>query len=72
VLGSLLVALGGSRVLALVQLVTNGVLSSGGAGGQVDVGVLGDLLVGLLGGGSGGLVDLVADVVGSVPGGEVC
>ena len=53
--------------LVLVDLVTESILGRGGAGGQVDVGVLGDLLVGLLGRTGGGLVDLVTDKVGSVP-----
>jgi hypothetical protein len=43
------------RVLALIQLVANSVLGSSGTGREVDVGVLGDVLVGLLGGTRGSL-----------------
>lgn len=53
VLGSLLVDIGGSVVLLLVDLVANGVLASGETGGNVSVAVLGNLLVGLLGAGRG-------------------
>lgn len=50
-------------MLGLVHLVTQGVLGGGGTGSEGGVGVLGDLLVALLGGGAGGLVDGVLDVV---------
>jgi hypothetical protein len=43
------------RVLALIQLVANSVLGSSGTGRDVDVGVLGNVLVGLLGSTRGGL-----------------
>ena len=55
------------RVLGLVDLVTESVLGGGGTGGNVDVGVFGNVLVGLLGSARGGLLDLVTNVVGSVP-----
>lgn len=64
---SLLVALGRSGVLVFVQLVTKSVLCSGGTGGNINIRVFSDFLVGLLGRAGGGLVDLVTDVVGSVP-----
>lgn len=54
-------------VLGLAQLVANGILAGGGTGTNISVGVLGDVLVGLLGGSVGELAGLVTDVVGSVP-----
>lgn len=68
-LDALLVGLGGALVLLLVDLVASGVK---GAGGTVGEGVLageialGLLLVGLLGGGGGGALDGLGDVVGGV------
>lgn len=53
-------------VLGLVHLVSNGVLGGGCAGAQASITVLGDLLVGLLGGGGSGTLDGLGDVVGSV------
>lgn len=46
-------------MLVLVNLVSKSVLRRGGAGRDVNVGVLGDLLVGLFGSARSGLVDLV-------------
>lgn len=51
-----------------VKHTAKSVLRGAGAGRDVDVRVLGDLLVGLLGGTGGGLLDLVADVRGGVAG----
>jgi hypothetical protein len=68
-LDALLVGLGGALVLLLVDLVASGVK---GAGGTVGEGVLagdvalGLLLVGLLGGGGGGTLDGLGNVVGGV------
>ena len=68
-LDALLVGLGGALVLLLVDLVASGVK---GARGTVGDGVvagdvaLGLLLVGLLGGGGGGTLDGLGNVVGSV------
>jgi hypothetical protein len=41
---------------------TDGILGSSGTGRDVSVAVLSNVLVGLLGGGGGGLVDLVTNV----------
>ena len=68
-LDALLVGLGGALVLLLVDLVAAGV-----KGGRSTVGegvlagdvALGLLLVGLLGGGGGGALDGLGDVVGGV------
>lgn len=53
-------------VPVLVDLVAQCVLGGAGAGAERSVGVLGDLLVGLLGGAGDGLVDLVRGKVGGV------
>ena len=53
-------------ILRLVELVTESVLAGGGTGAHVDVAVLGDTLVGLLGGGVGHLAGLVSDELGGV------
>ncbi len=50
----------------LVELVSNGILGSGGTAAQGSIGILGDLLVGLLGGGGTGTLYALRDVVGSV------
>jgi hypothetical protein len=50
-------------VLGLRGLVAESVLGGAGTGADAGVAVLGDLLVGLLGGGSGGLLDLLANKV---------
>jgi hypothetical protein len=55
------------RGVVATYLVTKSVLGSRRAGRDVSVGVLSDVLVGLLGSTRGGLVDLVTDEVGSVP-----
>ena len=65
-LGSLLVNIGSAVVLLLVHLVTDGVLGSGGAGADGGVAVLGNLLVGLLGGGGESALNGLRDVVGGV------
>ena len=68
-LDALLVGGGGSVVLLLVELVAGGVKSTGGTVGDGvlagDV-ALGLLLVGLLGGGGGGTLDGLGNVVGGV------
>lgn len=50
----------------LVLLVTESVDGSVGTGAQLGVGVLGDVLVGLLGSGGTGALDGLGDVVGGV------
>jgi hypothetical protein len=50
----------------LVLLVDNSVLGGGGARGEAGVAVLGDVLVGLLGGGSTATLDGLGNVVGGV------
>lgn len=50
----------------LVLLVTDGVDGSAGAGADFGVGVLGDLLVGLLGSGGTGALNGLSDVVGGL------
>lgn len=50
----------------LVLLVTDGVNGSVRTGAQLGVGVLGDVLVGLLGGRGTGALDGLGDVVGGV------
>lgn len=67
VLGGLLVALGGSRVLHLGALVGESRAGSRGTVTQAVGRVLGGALVGLLGGTGDSLVGLVSDVVGGVP-----
>jgi len=67
-LDALLVGLGGGLVLVLVELVTGGIESTGGAAGEgtvTDV-ALGLLLVGFLGGFGGVALDGFRDVVGSI------
>jgi hypothetical protein len=54
-------------ILGLVDLVTNGILGGGSTGAEVDIAVLCDILVGLLGTLVGELGSLVRDVVGGVP-----
>ena len=61
-----LVDIGLGLVRVLVELVTNGVLCSGGAGGEGCVAVLGNLLVGLLRCLRAGTLDGLGDVVGGV------
>jgi len=61
-----LVALCGSFMLGLVELVTDGILCSLSAGSDAGVGVFGHVLVGLFGSLSGGTLDLVGDEVGGV------
>lgn len=53
-------------VVGLVDLVTDGVDSSVGTGGQLGVAVLGDLLVDLLGGTGASTLDGLGDVVDGV------
>lgn len=65
-LDGLLVDIGRSVVLLLVNLVADGILGGRRTSGNVGVVVLGDRLVGLLGGGAGGTLDGVRDVVGGV------
>ena len=65
-LGSLLVEIGRLVVLLLVELVTDGILGGGGTSANASVGVLGDLLVGLLAAGGSSALDGVSDVVGGV------
>lgn len=55
-----------SVVLGLIELVTDGVLGSGGTGADAGIVVLSDVLVGLLGGGSTSALDSLSDVVGGV------
>jgi hypothetical protein len=50
----------------LVDLVTDGIASSLGTGGEGSVGVLGDILVGLLAGCGTAALDGLGDVVRSV------
>lgn len=50
----------------LVLLVTDGVDGGAGTGAPVGVGVLGDLLVGLLGSGGTGALNGLGDVVGGL------
>lgn len=50
----------------LVLLVNDGVLGGAGAGADVGVAVLGDVLVGLLGSLGAGALDGLGDVVGGV------
>jgi hypothetical protein len=64
-----LVDLGLAVVGLLVELVADGVLGGSGAGAQACVGVLGDLLVGLVGCLGAGTLDGLGDVVDSVLGG---
>lgn len=59
----LLVQFSGSTVLVLVELVTDGILCGFSTGTDGSVGVLGNFLVGFLGGGGGGFLDGVRDVV---------
>jgi len=66
VLGSLLVEVSRLVVLLLVELVTDGILGSGGTSAEGSVRVLGNGLVGLLGASAGGALDGVSDVVGGV------
>lgn len=63
VLSQLLVSLGLVVVASLVDLVTKGVLASGQTSGNVDVAVLGNLLVGLLADTRGSALDGLSDVV---------
>lgn len=53
-------------VLGLIELVTDGVLGSGGTGAEAGIVVLSDVLVGLLGSGSTSSLDSLSDVVGGV------
>lgn len=53
-------------VSRLVKLVLDGIDTGVGAGGKVGITVLGDLLVGLLGGGGSSTLNGLGDVVGSV------
>jgi hypothetical protein len=53
-------------VLLLVGLVLDSVDTGVGTGSEACVGVLGDVLVGLLGSGGTGTLDSLGDVVGSV------
>lgn len=71
-LGSLLVALGGSRALGLIHLVTGSVLGSRGSGAEGCVVVLCNVLVGFLGGAGGVLLGSLRDVVGGVVDGLHC
>lgn len=61
-----LVAVSLDIVGLLVLLVTDGVDGSVGTGAQLRIGVLGDILVGLLVGGGTGALDGLGDVVGGV------
>lgn len=61
-----LVAVSLDIVRLLVLLVADGVGGSVGTGAQLRVGVLGDVLVGLLAGGGTGALDGLGDVVGGV------
>lgn len=54
-------------VAGLRHLVADSILGRGGTGAEILVGVLGDLLVGLLGSTAGHLAGLVSNIVGSVP-----
>lgn len=65
-LGRLLVYLSGIVVSGLVDLVAKGVLGGREAGADVDIVVLGHLLVGLLGARRHGSLDRLGDVVGGV------
>lgn len=56
----------------LVELVSDGVLCSSGAGAEAGVVVLGDVLVGLLGSLRGGALDGLGNVVGGVLDGLHC
>ena len=63
VLCLLLVQFSRCIVLVFVNLVTDGILGSFSTGTERSVGVLGNFLVGFLGGGGGGFLDGVRDVV---------
>lgn len=71
-LDGLLVGLALALVLLLLGLVANSVLGSRGTGAEAGIRVLGDLLVGLLGGTRGGLLSLLSDVVGALLDGIHC
>lgn len=71
-LDGLLVGLALGVVLALVHLVAQGILGSGGTSANGGIGVLGDLLVGLLLSAAGGLLDLLGNVVGALLDGIHC
>ena len=71
-LSGLLVDIGRAVVLLLVELVTDSILGSRGTSAERGVAVLGDLLVGLLGGGGKSTLDGVSDVVGGVVDGIHC
>ena len=55
------------RALGLIELVAHSILSGGGTSAHINIGVLGDLLVGLFGCTAGHLASLVTDIVGSIP-----
>lgn len=61
-----LVDIGLNIVGLLVLLVDDGILSSGSAASEAGIVVLGDTLVGLLGGSGSGALDGLRDVVGGV------
>ncbi len=68
VLGSLLVNIGLAVVSLLIELVGDGIASSLGAGAEVGIAVLGDVLVGLLGSSGTGARNGLGNVVCGVPG----
>lgn len=67
-LGGLLVDISLSVVSLLVDLVADGITGSLSSGGERSVAVLGDVLVGFLGGSGTGTLDGLRDVVGGLPG----
>jgi len=69
---ALLVGLSMSIMLLLVGLVRDSVTSGLEASANAGVGILGDVLVGLLGSTRGSTLDLVRDVVGGVLDGIHC
>jgi hypothetical protein len=67
-----LVDVGLGLVGLLVLLVDNGILGSGGAAGEAGIVVLGDTLVGFLGGSGSTALDGLGNVVGGVLKEQIC
>lgn len=65
-----LVSIGLNIVGLLVLLVDDGILSGGSAASEAGIVVLGDTLVGFLGGSGSGALDGLRDVVGGVLSGK--